>query len=212
MREVRIALIAGLALLAVAIAIALARSPMTVARTNGPVGEEARIGSLDHGATFCQGGEPLPSGVTAIRLSWFAFAGPRVRVVVYAHGRAVTSGERGSGWTGREVTVTVAALRHAVSDTTVCGSFQMKDEALTVFGKPTPRAQAAHDGPKVLGGRFWIEYLRPGTRSWASLVPSILGHMGLGRASSGPGIVVIALLLLVAVVVLSSRLVLRELS
>jgi hypothetical protein len=211
MRDVKIALGAGLLLLVVGIGVALARSPMSVAHTNGTPEEEARIAAVDHGATFCQAHELLPRGISAIRLSWFAFAGPRVRLIVYSGGKAITGGERGPGWTSRVVTVPVRPLSHTVADVTVCGSFQMRYETLTVFGKPTPRADAAYDGQKKLGGRMWIEYLRPGTRTWASLVPSILSHMGLGRASSGPGIVLIALAALAAVVVLASSLVLREL-
>jgi len=211
MREVRIALIAGLALLVAGIGVALARSPMSVARTNGTPSREEAIAFTTHGATYCQSDELLPQGTSAIRLSFFAFAGPRLRVVVYAGGRSVTSGESGSGWTSRVVTVPVKPLARAVSGATVCASFQMRDEELTVFGKFTSRPSAARNGREVLSGRMWIEYLRPGTRSWASLVPTILSNMTFGRASSGPGIVVLALLLLAAVAILSSRLVLREL-
>jgi hypothetical protein len=212
MRDVKIALVAGLTLLVVGIVVALARSPMSVAHTNGTSEEESRIAAVNHGATYCQAGELLPRGTSAIRLSWFAFTGPRVRLVVYSGAKAITSGESGSGWTSREVTVPVKPLAHTVSNVTVCGSFQMRYEELTVFGKPTPRADAAYDGHQKLPGRMWIEYLRSGTRSWAALVGSILSHMGLGRASSGPGIVVLALAALAAVVALASHLVLRELA
>jgi len=212
MREVRIALVVGLTLLAIAIGVTLARSPMSVARTNGTPSQEERIAYTNTSASYCQADELLPSATTAIRLSMFAFSGPRMRVVVYSRGRAITSGERESGWTTRVVTVPVRPLARDTANATVCASFRMSHEALTVFGKATPRAIAASDGRKALPGRMWIEYLRPGTRTWASLVPTILSHMGLGRASSGIGIVVLALALLAALVVLASRLVLRELS
>ncbi len=212
MREVRIALVAGLTLLVVGIGVALARSPMSVARINGTPKLEERIEFATHGATYCQAGELLPAGTSAIRLWLSAYTGPRVRVVVYAGGSAITSGQRESGWTSREVTVPVKPLAHAVADTTVCASFPLHDESLTVFGRETSPAIAAHEGKRALAGRIWIEYLRPGTRSWMSLLPSTLSHMGFGRASSGPGIVLLALVLLASVVVLASRLVLRELS
>lgn len=216
MREVRIALIAGLTLLVVAIAVALTRSPMSVAHTNGTHSLDESIAQATQatqGASYCQAGELLPRGTSAIRLSLFAFTGPRVRVVVYSGARAITSGERGSGWTSREVTVPVKPLPHTVSDASVCASFRLHDESLTVYGKATSPAIAAHDRTgQALPGRMWIEYLRPGTRSWASLVPTILSNMGLGRAYSGIGIVLLAFALLAAVAVLASRLVLRELS
>ena len=210
MREVKIALAAGLTLLVAGIGVALARSPASVSHTSGIPTEEARIVAVDHGATFCQSGELLPAGTTAIRLWWFAFTGPRVRVTVYSGGRAVTGGERGSGWTSREVTVPVRPLARPVSGATVCGSFQLRDEHLTVFGQPSSAADAAREGSKRLGGRMVIEYLHPGTRSWASLAPSILSRMGLGRASPGSGIVLLALASLATIVGLSSYLVLRD--
>jgi hypothetical protein len=210
MRPAKIALVAGLALLVLAIGVALARSPMTVARRNGTPTQEERIAYTTAGADYCQGQELLPRATTAIRLSLFAFAGPRVRVLVSSGGRTITSGEAESGWTSRVVTVPVKPLAHSVSGATICASFKLRDEALTVFGKASAPAVAAREDGQALPGRMWIEYLRPGTRSWASLVPSIVAHMGLGRASSGSGIALLALALLVAVAVLSCRLVLRE--
>ena len=178
MREVRIALVAGLTLLAIAIGVVLARSPMSVARTNGTPKEEERIAYTTHGTTYCQAGELLPAGTSAIRLWMLAYDGPRMHVAVYAGGRAITSGQRGSGWTSREVTVPLRPLSRAVSGATVCATFPLHDESLTVFGEATAHTIAAREGARALPGRMWIEYLRPGTRSWASLVPSILSHMG----------------------------------
>lgn len=213
MREVRIALAAGLGLLAIAIAVALARSPASVARSTVPANsEEDRLARVTDSATFCQGQETVPSGTSAIRLSLGSFVGPAVRVQVYSDGRQITSGERGSGWTGRVVAVPVVQLSHTVSGATICASLRLRDELVTVFGEASSRALAVRDDGRPQSGRIYVEDLRPGTRTWASLVPAILAHMGLGRASSGGGIVFIAFALLLAVGVLSARLVLRELT
>lgn len=212
MREVRIALGAGLTLLVVAIGVVLAHSPMSVARTNGTPTREERIAHATHAASYCQADELLPAGTSAIRLWLLAYDGPRMRVAVYSAGHVITSGQRGSGWDSREVTVPVRPLARAVSGVTVCASFPLRDESVWVFGRATAPAVAAREGSKALPGRIWIEYLRPGSSSWLSLVPSTLSHMGFGRASSGFGIVLLALALLASVVVLASRLVLRELS
>jgi hypothetical protein len=212
MRGVKIALAAGLALLVLALGLELAHSPMSVAHANGVPSEEDRIVTTDRGASYCQARELLPRGTTAIRLSMLAFLGPRLRVVVYSGGRAVTSGERGSGWATRVVTVAVRPLSRTIADATVCVSFHMRDETLTVFGYSTAAKIAAHDGREALPGRMWIEYLHPGTRSWASLVGSILRNAGFGRAASGFGIVLLAILLLAGVCVLAARLVLEELA
>jgi hypothetical protein len=211
MRSVKIALVAVLTLLVLGVALALAHAPMSVARTNVTAREEDRIAYTTKGATYCQASELLPHGTSAIRLSFLAFAGPRIRVVLSSGGRAITSGERGSGWTSRVVTVPVKPLAHTVSGVTVCASFRLRNVGVTVFGQAAPRAIAATNGEETLPGRMWIEYLRPGPRSWASLAPSIVTHMGFGRAASGTGIALLAIAVLATVAVLASRLVLKEL-
>ncbi len=211
MRSVMIALAAGMTLLAFAIGLVLAHSPMSVARTDGSPPNEDRIAVTATGATYCQAHELLPQNTSAIELSLSAFTGPRVRVLVSVDGHPVTGGIRGSGWTGREVTVPVKPLLRAVPEATVCASFRVHDESVTVFGTAAPHALAARDGPHTLPGKMWIAYLRPGTRSWASLAPSIAHRMGLGRAGAGTWIVLLALALLAAVAALASNLVLKQL-
>jgi hypothetical protein len=56
-----------------------------------------------------------------------------------------------------------------------------------------------------------MEYLRPGRKSWWSLASSVAHHMGLGHAASGTWIVFLVLALMLTVVILASRLALREL-
>ena len=197
MRRVRIALVAGLTLLAIAIGSTLAHAPMTVARTNKIAGQpEEAIASSKEGSSYCEPGETLPRGTSALRIWLDAVYGPRVTVEVSADGRPITSGVRGSGWVGGSVTVPVRALPRTVSGTRVCVSFAAQDETVVVQGN---------------SGRMWIEYLRPGSSSWASLVSSTARRMGLGRAGAGSWVVFVALALLAAVVVLASRLVLGEL-
>lgn len=198
MRSVKLALTAGLTLLALAIGLTLLGSPISVARSNRPLGQpEEPIASVTRGASLCQPHEVLPSGTSAIRVWLEAAAGPRVRLVVYSGGRRVTSGEHGSDWIGGSVTVPVTPLARTVSDAKVCVSFVAQDETVVVQGTVTP--------PRV-----WLEYLRPGRRSWASLAGNVAQHMGLGRAPDGTWIVFLALALLVAVAALASRLIVSE--
>jgi len=212
MRAVKTALLAGLALLVIALVLTLLGSPMSVARMNRAPGQsEELVTSTNQSANYCQAHEVLPRGTSAIRIWIDAAAGPRVRVVVSSDGRPIISGERGSGWVGGSVTVPVKPLPRAVSGATVCVSFRLKDETIIVQGEHAPATTAARSGQEALSGRIWIEYLRPGTRSWASLAPEVARHMGFGRAAAGTWIVFLALALLAAVVVLASNLVLREL-
>jgi hypothetical protein len=83
-RSVTVALTAGLALLAIAIGLVLTRSPASVALSNG-VSSKQQLVSLENGsADYCQAGESLPAGVSAVRLSLEAFTGPAVKVNVLA--------------------------------------------------------------------------------------------------------------------------------
>jgi hypothetical protein len=212
MRGARIALVAGLTLLAIAIGFTLLRSPLSVAATNKPRGEEEEvIASTRRGTSYCQAGETLPRGTSAIRVSLRAALGPRLRLVVSSGGHPITGGEQASGWTGWVVSAPVRPLPRTVSGVMICVSFQVQHETLVLFGKKTPAAIGAREGQRPLQGRMWIEYLRPGTRSWASLASSIVRNMGFGRADGGVGIVILALALLTAVAALASSLLFVEL-
>ena len=116
MRSVKVALAAGLTLLALAIGLTLLGSPMSVARANRPAGQpEEPVASTTQSAHYCEAGEVLPSGTSALRIWLEAAAGPRVNVAVYSNGRLVTDGHRGSDWIGGSVTVPVRPLSRTVS-------------------------------------------------------------------------------------------------
>jgi hypothetical protein len=212
MRDVRIALVAGLTLLAIGICLTLLHSPLSVAATNKPPGllEEEQLSSTRSGARYCQAGETLPRGTATIRIGLSASLGPRVSVAVSSGGHTITSGEAGSGWTGWVVSVPVEPLPHAVLGVTVCASFRVRDETLVLLGTKTGAALAARENGRPLPGRMSIEYLRPGTRSWASMVASVARDMGFGRAWAGTWVVFLALALLAAVAGIASGFVLHE--
>jgi len=210
MHSVRITLLAGLALLAIAIVLTLSQSPVSVAGTNKVPNNEASIGSTTRSATYCQAHEAIPGGVSAIRLWLDAAAGPRVSVVVSAGGRVITRGSRGSAWIGGSVTIPVKPPPQTVSSATVCASFQLLDETVVVQGSAAPATLAVSQNGAPLNGRMRIEYLHPGANSWLSLALQVARRMGLGRAAAGTWITLVALALLAAVTVLASRLVLKE--
>lgn len=206
----KIALVAGLALLGVAIGLTLSRSPMTVAASNKSASNVEELASVSQSSSFCQAGETLPRGTSAIRPWLSAAAGPRIRVVVYSHGRAITGGRRGSNWIGTP-TVPVKPLARTFAGVTVCMSFALRNERVIVEGNATHPAAAAQEAGQPLPGRIWIEYLRPGGRSWAALAPDVIRHIGFGRAFSGTWIAYLALALALAVAALASSLVVKEL-
>jgi hypothetical protein len=210
-RRVGFALALGLSALAAGIGLTLAHAPTTVARSNrAPVGEQLLAGTRTP-TVYCQGGELLPRGTSALRIWLSAVSGPRVTVAVTAQGRSVTGGSRGSEWIGGSVTVPVRPLSYTVSGASVCVSFAVSDETVYVQGNRTPPASATREEGQPIAGRMWIEYLHPGARSWASLISSTARRLGLGRAFSGLWVVFFVLALLSAIVIASCGLVLREL-
>jgi hypothetical protein len=211
MRSARTAFVVGLLLLTAALALTLLGSPIGVAASNKVPGTEALVASTNRSNSYCQAHETLPRATSAIRVWLDATAGPRVRLSVFAGGRAVAGGTRASNWIGSSVTVPVRPLPHTVHDTTVCISFQLHDETVIVQGNAAPARVAAREGHRALGGRIWIEYLRPGTRSWLSLATEVARRLGLGRSPAGTWVALVALALLAAALALTSRLVLREL-
>jgi hypothetical protein len=208
----RAALLASLTLLALAVALTLTRSPVSVAGTNVPPGvAEEPIASTQTGASYCQAGERLPREVSAIRVWLAAVTGPRVTLAVRGDGRRLTGGSSASGWSGGSVTVPVTALAHAISDVTLCASFQLRDETVYVQGSGASAADGLRAGARELPARMWVEYLRPSTSSWVTLIPSILRHMGFGHAAPGRWSAFAALALLAAAAALASRAAFKEL-
>ncbi|HXA53341.1 MAG TPA: hypothetical protein VNV37_00555 [Solirubrobacteraceae bacterium] len=200
----------GLALIAIAVVVTLAHSPLVVVRRGPP--PELPLVSTTQAAAACQSGEALPHGTTAIRLSLTAALGPRVAVRVLSGARVVTRGTAPAGWSDASVTVPVQPLPRTLAPVKVCFATSYMNGKISMRGVHTAPAEAvrSHEGPP-LPGRMDIEYLRPGGSSWWSQVGAIARRLGLGRAASGTGNALLVLALLAALVSLSSWLVVREL-
>jgi hypothetical protein len=204
MRSVRVVLITGLALTALAVGIVLTRSPPQVVATNGiPFSHIIAIAPADGNA--CQSDELLPAHTTAIRIALAADLGPRVKVEVLAGGPPVTGGERGAGWGAGTVTVHVRPLPRALTNATVCLSFTGAYERVDFYGKLTPARVAATSSEGRLAGRLRIEYLRSGHSTWWSLATAVAKRMGLGRAWPGAWVALLVLALMAALVTLTVR-------
>jgi len=204
-------LAAGLALTAIALLVVLSRSPVTVIGTNS-IGYHTAIGYVRHPGNRCELGGKLPQGTTAIRVSASANTGPKVNVTALSGAEAVSHGERGAGWGVAEtVTVPVSRVSSTVAHSRICVAFGRLIEPVQINGAVVRRVATKGSGAGTVFPAFRIEYLHAGQRSWWSLASSVARHMGLGRAASGTWIVFLVIALMVAVVILSSRLILREL-
>jgi hypothetical protein len=228
-RKAAITFVAGAALLAGATAAVLTQAPPRVVLIGAPgVKALSRIGAsgvyfTTGGGRICQQGEVLPRGVSAIRLSIWAFFGTPVNVTVYeSSGRAIAEGSRNASWTSDSVTVPVKPLARTTPGVTLCFRFGPNSEPLEVLGPHTPPAQAAavwaggpgaeRSRPSLIPGRVTVEYLAPGSGSWYSRILSTARRLGLGRAFSGTWIALLVAALMAGVCALAVGLALRDLS
>jgi hypothetical protein len=225
MRSVVVVFVAGAAVLAAVVAVTLTRAPPRVVligapgvKAAGPYGVRT-LTVIAGDANICQGGEVLPRGVSAVRVSLWAFFGARVRVEAFAGSRLLTVGTRGADWTTDSVTVPVRPLARTVTGVTLCTVIGPNRQPLLVLGSRADRNQAtlstssSGTGSRTgVGGRLAIEYLAAGQSSWWSRILPVARHLGLGRPFSGTWIALLVAALMAAVAVLTVRLTLRELS
>jgi|HubBroStandDraft_3_1064219.scaffolds.fasta_scaffold10553_3 hypothetical protein len=209
MRATTLALTAGLGLMLIAIVLVLGSSPLTVTGTNSV--SENVSGELTKGnVSSCQPAAIIPRGTSAIRLSIEPIdVGPEVSVKVLTGSRILTSGRRPAGWgSASTVTVPVKPIAHAVYGARICTTVGTTGQPFRISGKLRGSRKSEVELQALI---LRAEYLRPGPKSWFSLIPSVAYHMGLGRAASGTWIVFLALALILAVAILASGLVLKEL-
>jgi hypothetical protein len=209
MRDARLAFAAGLAFVAVAVAVVLSRAPVVLTGTNG-LEPLVRLAAVPGGGSGCQAGEVLPAHTSAIRISLEASAGPRVAVQVLSGNTVLARGESAAGWLAKVVTIPVAPLARTVRDTTVCFAFAGAYERVSFLGEPTARGGAARTSAGVLAGRMTIEYVRRGSSSWWSLARGVARRMGLGRAWAGTWVVLLVAALMAASVAVASWVTIRE--
>lgn len=223
----------GGAILALIGALVLTQAPPRVVGSSTPgvkaIGPEGAsvIGTTSASPSFCQADEALPAGISAIRLSMWAFFGARVRLVAYEGAHAVTEGARGANWTSDSVTVPVRPLSRAHPNARVCFVIGPNSEPLLLLGAKTHKTNArslvaAEDGTPLAQvmkskevsrapGRLTIEYLASGRHSWWSQLSTVARRMGFGRGYSGIWIAPLVALMMAAVAVLAVRLAVREL-
>jgi hypothetical protein len=210
--RVRVVLLGGLLLMGLALFVTLSRSPLTVARTSVALaGYE--VASTHGNARICQGGEAIPPGVSALRLSVsVATVGPSVGVTLLAGGRVLARGGKDAGWRGGGLTVPLRRVPPTSANATVCVTTGSVREAVSFAGARASASDAAVLDGKRLAGRVTIAYLHPGRNSWLSLGLSVARRMGLGRAAAGSWVAALLGVLMIAVASLASLLVVRELA
>jgi hypothetical protein len=210
MPGVKIALAVGLTFTAVALGVVLATPPVAVHATNSvPPGTMLAEGIRG----VCQAGERMPRGTRSIRVSLYAFTGPRVTVKAIGDGRVLASGEIDPGWSGASITIPVHPAPSAnAADVTVCLEAQTIGEPIVAYGGLSPKRVAARTlTGEALPGRLSIQFVGEGHSTWLTLASAVARHMSLGRAWSGVWVVFLVAALMLTAGALTVRLVLREL-
>jgi hypothetical protein len=210
LRDARVVLAVGLALVAIAVAIVLSRSPQVLAGTNAVTPGRTPLTAVPGGGGACQANETLPARSTAIGLSLEATAGPRVTVAVLSGRTVLTRRASAPGWLGRLVKIPIAPLARTAHGVTVCFAFAGSDERVSFLGAPTASRVAATSSAGALPGRIAIEYLRPGPSSWWSNALSVTRRMGLGRAWAGTAVALLAAIAMAIGLALACWLTIRE--
>jgi hypothetical protein len=208
--RIGLALVAGLLLLAVAAGVTLAHAPLVLAGENSGWTHTTVVRTTT-ATGACQANEALPRGTVAIRLGLTTVLGPEVTVRALSDTRLLTQGVHAPGWEGASVTIPVRPLARTVAPVRVCFQLSLLNSPVAMLGWHTGHATAAVAEGKPLPGRMHIEYLRAGRESWWSMASSIARRLGLGRAASGTWNALLVMALAVALIVLSSWLLKREL-
>jgi hypothetical protein len=212
MTRVRVALVAGLLVVAAAVAITLTRSPPVIAGSDFTPLAGVLAETSSNGALACQPAETLPQGTSAIRLSLYALVGPRLTVRVFSGNHILASGTREAGWIGQSPIVQLQPVSARTSPVKVCFTLGQSLGLVTLYGFNSAPAKAVTlEGGARLVGRLRIEYLKNGSHSWLSQALVIARHMGLGRWPTGSWIVLLELALMTGVLAGVSWLTVREL-
>jgi hypothetical protein len=201
---VRLALATSLTAFAVALGIVLAGAPLTVASANG-VPANLAVSFISHPEVGCEPSGVVPQGTQAVRVSLSANVGPWVSVRILSGSTLVTEGEHEAGW-GVDETVTVPVKRVAstIANGRICTTVGPVVEPLQVNGA---RVQTSPRGPTAIELR--MEYLRPDSRSWLSLVASAAHNMGLDHAPGGAWVAYLVMAVMLMVSALCTGVLLR---
>jgi hypothetical protein len=197
-------------LIGIAIVATLAHAPLSVAGTDS-ISTKYYFELEKINFSNCQSAGTLPQGTSAIRVGIEGlYFSPPVTVSLLQGSHILREGNQiAGGIPAPNVTVHVKRLAHTVHNARICMTIGPAVEPLRFYG--LPNRLHAHTAKELPGASLHLEYLRPGPNSWWSLLPSIAYHMGLGHTPNGSGVVYLVIVLMLAVIVISSRLIIEEL-
>jgi len=179
-------LLLSAAVLVGAVAVALSHAAPRRAGTNG-VHAEAVLGGAMPGTRVCQGGELVPAGATAIRLTVPAqiAQGPSLQIELRRGQRVLAQTSAATHAADWEVVAPLPPFAHDVAGVTLCYTVGGGGQVAILGGFTPPGTGGATIDGTETGGSIGIEYLRPGRESWWSFLPTAATRIGTGRGDWG---------------------------
>jgi hypothetical protein len=208
---VRLVVAVGLSAIALAAVAILAQSAPRRAGTN-LTANTGYVIALAPGSQLCEPGELVPGDTGALRLSADSGSrpGPRLDLTMSDARGQIAAGGVAGGWRSGTLTIPVSHVRETKQGVQIClvnrGSEQVS------FGGSVPDANFyVVLAGKPLNGRMRIEYMRPGSESWLSLLPTLAHRFSLAKADIVRHWAVGAVLVLMLLaIVLAVRTLLKE--
>ena len=207
--RVAVTISVGLALIGAVLLGVLLQAPDTVIASNH-LTVRGEVGPFEPHTKVCQANEPLPASTAAIRMSIIAYLGPAVSVTVSHGGQIISRGQRGTGWIGGSLTLSLKHPIAASTDAEICVTRAPGPLAAGLLGNISPPDRAATSNGIPLQGRLRIEYLTRGHQSWLSKAKFVARRLGLGHSPSGTWIVLPLLAMMAIAVALGTWLLIRE--
>lgn len=167
---------------------------------------------LRPGQQLCEPGELLPGDTGGLRLTADsgADAGPRLSVHIFSPQGLVSDGELAPGWRSGAVLIPIRRVARTLPSAIVC--LRNAGPHLVSFGGSAPASGFVIElAGKPFSGRLRIEYMRPGSESWLSLLPTLAHRFSLAKSDIARHWAWIAVIvLMVLAVALAARTMLRE--
>jgi hypothetical protein len=168
--------------------------------------------ALAAGEQLCEPAELVPGDTGGLRLSASsgAAAGPRLDATVGSGTKLLAAGHLAAGWRTGTVTIPLSRIAATQQNASVC--LVNRGTSPVSFGGSIPDANFyVVLGGKPLSGRMRIEYMRTGSESWLSLLPTLTHRFSLAKGDlvrhwAAPA----ALLLMLLAIGLALRTILRE--
>jgi hypothetical protein len=208
---VRLVVAVGLLAIVLAGVAILAQSAPRRAGTN-LTANTGYVIKLPPGGQLCEPGELVPGDTGALRLSADSGPrpGPRLQLTMADARGQIAAGGAAGGWHSGTLTIPVSRVRETKQGVQIC--LVNRGTEQVAFGGSVPDANFyVVLAGKPLNGRMRIEYMRPGSESWLSLLPTLAHRFSLAKGdivrhwAAGAAIV-----LMLLAIVLALRTVLME--